>query len=395
MAISVFAEDIFINFYDLVSTKSIPVQPQDYSAIQSFFIKISNNEQLTKNQAAYITKILEKYKNYCLVNGFDYLEQLKTLEWKNPFRVIDLSKKIFVEKRDNGAIEICLKFPYQLKKIFEEEVQINNLPHKDNYWDPENNIRRCNLYQYNLISLYEFAVKHHFTIDESFLHAVAETEEIWQNSENILPRSQILDGQVYLINADQEVENFFQQNRNCDLFNDALLAKSMGYPLIDSIEFQLDALVSSYDNWFWIKDHDLFFKIYKRLKGRVCLILDRSANTLSWLQTFVCSADNNGIDRDDIKVCFRETKDSESGLNEWVKNAGVGGKVETGRILIFENKPAKWLFKDIENVKMLVTNNLYPPTNILTRDWMQSHPCVVYLGDTRPTEQKGHKIVKL
>jgi len=101
------------------------------------------------------------------------------------------------------------------------------------------------------------------------------------------------------------------------------------------------------------------------------------------------------VSRDEIKVCFREGKDGKFGINEWIKLAGVGGKVETGKILIFESKPAKWLFKDPHDVTLLVTNNIYPQTNVMTRDWFNSHPVVIYLGDTKPTEQRGYKIVEL
>ena len=74
---------------------------------------------------------------------------------------------------------------------------------------------------------------------------------------------------------------------------------------------------------------------------------------------------------------------------------GFGGKVEEGKILIFNHKPAKWLFKEQENVKLLVTNNLYPATNSIAKDWLSSHPCVIYLGDIKPSELRGQKIVEL
>jgi hypothetical protein len=146
---------------------------------------------------------------------------------------------------------------------------------------------------------------------------------------------------------------------------------------------------------FWLKSNEDFFNIAKLITGRICIVLDRTSNTLQWLQTFISDADRAGIFRDEIKVCFREDKTDTSGLNQWIKGAGVGGKVESGRILIFESKPAKWLFKDNKDVKLLVTNNIYPPTNTLTRDWFSSHPCVIYLGNIKPSEQKGQKIVEL
>ena len=116
---------------------------------------------------------------------------------------------------------------------------------------------------------------------------------------------------------------------------------------------------------------------------------------MPWLQNFVADAEKSGVSREEIKVCFRDNKESTTGLNDWIKIAGVGGKVETGRILIFESKPAKWLFKSSNDVTLLVTNNIFPPTNTMARDWFMCHPCVIYLGDTKPTETKGQKIVEL
>jgi hypothetical protein len=99
--------------------------------------------------------------------------------------------------------------------------------------------------------------------------------------------------------------------------------------------------------------------------------------------------------KSDIKVCFRLNKDQNNGFNEWVKTNGLGGTVEQGKLLIFDHKPAKWLFRQEEDVKLLVTNNLYPHTQYLTRDWINSHPCVIYLGDIRPTLFKDQSIVEL
>lgn len=392
MLSSVYAEDIFQGFYDRVTLAIIQVHHNDYSPILSFGQKIYDAEQLTQNQANYIIKILEKYKNISAGVGYDYINQLPNLQWRQTFRVLDLTKRIYVENSENLAPTICLKFPYQLKKQFDEEI--------DNWgdsssWDHIEKVRKINLYDCNLIQLYEFAQKHSFDIDESFMCALADVEEIWQNYENVVPKSNLDQLTVGLSNSSEDAERYFETKRTNDILNDALLAKSMGYPLDWQVDFTLGKIVSSLENTFWIKDNDVFFSMYKNLTGKICVILDRSSNPLTWLQKFVADADKNEISRDDIKVCFRESKEGSTGLNEWVKLAGVGGKVESGRILIFETKPAKWLFKEIEDVKMLVTNNIYPPTNTLTRDWFQSHPCVIYLGNIKPSEQKGHKIVEL
>lgn len=402
MLSSVFAEDIFLDFYHLVLLKNLPIQGPDYSPIASFGEKISLGEKITQNQANYIIKILEKYKNISAQAGLDYKSQLSSIQWKYPFRVLDLTKKIYAEKDETGKFWVCLKFPYQLKKEFDEEILSDNEAQASSKWDSEERVRKISLYDCNLIQLYEFATKHNFVIDETFMCVLSDVEEIWQHSDNLIPKAIALQHDIILQSASEETNEYFLQNKTGSFFNDLFLAKSMGYPLVnlgrltgDSGFSQLLKIASANQNSFWIKSNEDFFQIYKILIGKVCIILDRAGSPLTWLQNFVADADKNGVSRDDIKVCFRENKDNVTGLNEWIKIAGVGGKVETGRILIFESKPAKWLFKDQENVKMLVTNAIYPPTNSLTRDWFQSHPCVIYLGDTKPTEQKGYKIVEL
>lgn len=392
---SVFAEDIFSLFTDLVTSGIISVQAQDHAPIISFYTRIYNGDPLTKNQANYILKILEKYKYVSAVAGLDYQKNLTNLQWRKPFRILDLSKSIFVERTETGQIEICLKFPFQLKTEFDAEISGGSLLSKSSRWDPEEKVRRLNVYEYNLISLYEFANKHNFEIDESFMSVLADVEEIWQNADDVLPYSENTNLGVELKNAPPDAQEWWQQHRTETFENDLLLAKSMGFRLKKIPENPVEKIAASQENSFWVKDKDLFFSIYKKVSGKVCVILDRTGNTLQWLQSFVAEADKHSVSREEIKVCFRDAKDSTTGLNDWIKLAGVGGKVETGRILIFESKPAKWLFKDSQDVTMLVTNNLYPPTNTMAKEWFQSHPCVIYLGDIRPSEQRGQKIVEL
>jgi len=394
--LSLYAEDILSQLYLLVCTNAISVQHQDVLPIQSFYSKISLAEPLTKNQANYITKLLDKYKNASADAGIDYRENIKALKWKLPFRELDLSKKIYVEEVE-GKLEICIKFPYQLKKEFETEIETAQSTgnRKASTWDPENRIRRLEFYEFNLITLYEFAVKHNFEIDDSFMSVVSEVEEIWANADDIVPYSRWSFSGLELVNAPEDAENYYSEHTCSSYAKNLLLAKSMGYLYKGAETGTVEQIAAAPENTFWIKDYSMFFRIYNQLKERVCIILDRSSNTLEWLQNFVAEADRMLVSRDEIKVCFREGKDGKFGINEWIKLAGVGGKVETGKILIFESKPAKWLFKDPHDVTLLITNNIYPQTNVMTRDWFNSHPVVIYLGNTKPTEQRGYKIVEL
>ena len=136
--------------------------------------------------------------------GFDYRHLLENPKWKNAFRVIDLTKKIFVETDSLGTPIVCLRFPYQLKKEFEDEID-----RFKSVWDHERKLRLLNLYDFNLIQLYEFAKKHNFEIDDTFMIAVGEVEEIWQTQDEILPVAEISLDWVTLKNASIETENWF------------------------------------------------------------------------------------------------------------------------------------------------------------------------------------------
>lgn len=396
MLTSIFTEDIFLLFVELVSVGKITLQHHDSSPVESFYQKISQDQPLTKNQADYVLKILQKYQAQAARAGVDYTEDLKNPQWKLPFRILDLSKRIYVEQTEQGGLEVCVKFPYQLKKEFDEQINSYQLTSMmANNWDSEQKIRRLSLYHFNLVALYDFATRNQFEIDDSFINVLADIEEIWQNQDDILPTCGRHGNRVELFNASEETQAWWNTYATGHWDNDLMLAKSMGYLFRDAVESYVEKIAASSSNHFWIKNNKDFFHLYRCTQGKTAVILDRTGDSLDWLKKFVQGAADAGIDPQEIKVCFRENKHSDTGINEWIRSANVGGKVEAGRLLIFETRPAKWLFKDINDVTLLVTNHMFPPTNVMAKDWFLSHPCVIYLGDIKPSEQKGQRLVEL
>jgi hypothetical protein len=159
---------------------------------------------------------------------------------------------------------------------------------------------------------------------------------------------------------------------------------------------KLEKICSIDQNYFWLKSNYDFFEIFSEIDSTSVVILDRNTkDVLSWLKRFVEEADDFGISRNDIKVCFRESCDAQSGLNTWIKENHLGGKVDQGKILIFSHKPAKWLFKNNIDVKIIAVNSFTPVNEPLCQSWLDSHPCVFYIGDIKPTAPRMKKIVDL
>ena len=391
-----YIEDVFVEFVDLCYSRNIIPQHQDLSAATSFYNVITTANQLTKNQANFLLKILQKYKNFSKMAGLDYSSVIDNPQWKNSFRILDLSKRAYIEKDEEGNIWICLKFPFALKEVFDKEISPVAKDYSSSLWDPEERVRKLKFYNFNLVEIFEFLQKHQFDIDDTFMIALAEVEEIWQNSEEISPYCEKHFGAtVDLINAPDDVNSWFEEKRSCVQGNDLLLAKSMGYLLKEKPTSLIEKIAASENTQFWLKNIDQFFKMYSEIDGGVAVILNRGDKVEEWVKQFCEIAKNIGIENNDIRVCFRMDKNEDRGFNQWVKDSGYGGKVDLGKIFIFQNKPAKWLFSENIDVKIILTNSLYPVPSATTQAWMQSHTCVCFVGDIKAAHIKEEKIVEL
>jgi hypothetical protein len=392
MASSVYIEDIFVEFAEYVDSNKISINPQDVSAIHSFYNHIINNSSLTQSQGNLLIKFLHKYQPQAIRINFDYTIFLSDPQWRMPFRFIDLGKRVWVENDEDKITWVCLKFPYQLKKEFDDEFGDNTV---HSIWDSESRVRKLILYRYNLIHVYEFAKKHNFEIDDTFLVAVGDVEEIWQNQDDILPSSDLIADWITLFNNSEETESWWWEHKTGCYENDLLLAKSMGYPYVGKPHSIIEKIAAAKENVFWLKDTVEFLNICNQIQGKVCILLDRAGKSLDWLEQFDLALVQSSLPRDTVRVCFRADKEQGPELNQWIKDHGFGGKIDGAKVLIFNHKPAKWLFKEQESVKIIASNNIYSPTNTISRDWFNSHPCVIYIGDIKPTMSKDQKIVEL
>lgn len=392
-----FFEDIFLDFFPVITTHGFPLQPQDRSAILNFYEIVSNNTALTENQSKYILKILDKYKIISEKFGLSYKDSLETAKWKQSFRVIDYTKKISVEKDEDNRAWIIAKFPYSFKSKFETEflVDANSLSYSK--WDADRKIRKIPFYSINIISFYNFCRDNDFEIDESFLSAMGEVEEIWNRADEIEQFCFIEDNKVRLVNVNDSILDFWRLNKQDQITNDLILAKSMGYLLKQPSKNPtfIEIIASSKENIFWVSDFNKFFSVTKDVVGKICILIDRVSSRRDFLEDFVKAADKNGIGREEIKVCHRESNQGNSEFNDWVKENSLGGKVGDGKYLIFNHKPSKWLFQQENSVKIIATNGLYTDTSPFVRDWINHHPCVFYIGPVKPTLQREKKIVDL
>lgn len=392
-----FIEDLFVEFARHCLYDDFSVDDRDFSTIDSFYSTLMDDREITKLQSDLIIRILQKYKPLLESKNISYKDLLDHPRWKRPFRVLDLSKTVFVDKTPQDNPAIFLRFPYAFKSTFEKDFVYPLHSKAIHRWNPDKKANVVNLYDTNLILLHDFLKKHNFVIDDSFLEVVSQIEEIWQNQEQVSPYCSIEDGIVKLKNAPEDAENFWERTKNGSIEHDLLVAKLMGYPLtsVAAPTTTVEKIASSRSRIFWSKNFNDFFDIFKNISGTAVVMLDRSEGIIEWLSNFVSAADDTLTPRSLIKVCFRDDKNEETKINNWIKENRVGGKIDEGRIFVFRHKPAKWLFNNKISVNMLVTNSLFPMTNITTQKWMDCHPFILHLGSIRASQLKENKIVEL
>jgi len=400
MSQKTYLEDIFLEFSDQVFNLPSVIDPKDLSAISSFHSLLADNEAITKSQADFIIRLLKKYLLTMKSLGLDYQLALKEAAWKKDFRILDLSRRAYVEHDPENGAMICLKFPYAFKKIYEKEFLNLFQGYRYNQWDHDNKLNRIPARKVNIVYLHELLKSNNFEIDDSFLQIVDEVEEVWQQANDIEPYAYEHEGQIFLKNCVVDAENYWNANKTGQKNKDLLLAKAMGFVYRPSnVDNHVITEICSTDATdFWCASFDKFFKIYKEINDTTVVILDNSDDYIDWLDNFVTAADLNQVPRSEIKVCFREdkTETSQRGLlNEWIRKNQVGGKIDSGKIFIFRSRPAKWLFSEKIDVKLVATNSLFPSANHLTQQWMLSKSCLIYLGNIRPSQIKERKIVQL
>jgi len=375
-----YAEEQFVKFYN--SNDLTNLLPAEINACESFYTLCVTESAFTEKQAIYMKSILKKY-----FLGFD-----PSLDFKRPFRTIDNAKIVSISKETDFKIYINFKFPYIFLQTFENELEkIYGLKDKT-IWDSENKVRKIDLYKVDLLKILDFVNRHEFSKDQSFCDLESTLEEAINNQDRIIPYSVIEENKIVFKNADETSIAYFEKNKKNNITHDSLLAKIMGFP-ISSIRKEksiLEKLVSSKNQFFWMKDINDYFHLVNTIDTKTCIVIDRNENDIIWLKQFIALAKEK-IPNIKINICFREEQD----FNDWIKENELGGKTENGDIFIFQHKPPKWVFADQRSMMFIATTMINPPTNITTQDFFMSHPCVIHLGEIIPTIWRNKKIVEL
>lgn len=388
-----FTDQLFLAFSSLVvSRAAINIQADDLAPIMNFHSLLSKGQELTQSQSQYILRLLTKYRS--LVESYHIdTGPLDNPKWSKPFRVIDNTKKIYVEKTENG-IFICVKQPFSLKDAFEKHCVKENAEWKDSVWHPDEKVRKYTLKAVNPILVKDFADQKKYELEQDFLDLVENIEQIYEDQEQYLPCSKVIGGRVELFNYTDSAKNYFEDHREDTLVDDLLLAKSLGYPCEDAGQTTVRKICSAQSNFFWIKDLQQFVDICFSIKGQTVIVLAKEKSK-PWISNLLRTVEDRGYEKTKVKIGFRAHSNEDADFNAWIRNEGLGGDLSDGKVLVFRDKIPKWLIEKDVDVTIVASAGPFLPSSAVSQTWMNQQACVIFLGDIKPSLTRGLKVVEL
>lgn len=387
-----YVDDLYIDFYRKVLSRDIFLSQKDEEAAENFYHLLGSGEPLTKLQGLYVIRILKNHKDYLHRINADHYD-LDRLPFKNEFRVKDLTKQVDIEFDDHRNIWVIVKQPFEFKDRFDDAC----LKRKKNssfeiQWDSQRKIKKYLFETVNCIMVKEFCDKNHYNMTEKFLNLVEEIEIVWNEQDLYLKKCRITATGIELINAAETAEKYFLKNKTGSVNDDLLLAKSIGHELTTTTNANIiEKICSSKNRFFWIKDLGKAIDLFTDINGKICLLITREQMG-SWLSNFIEACCKNNINRSEIKIGFRTSNQEKPDFNQWIKENGHGGNLEDGKILIFKEKPPKWLIEKPGYVKIVATTESFVPSSAVIQDWIAHQTCTVFLGGIKPTSFREKEI---
>jgi len=376
-----YVEDAFEDFYHLIVCRQIIPEKQDKGPITSFGNIIISNRQFTEKQGSFALKLLHKYQKISELHGLDYEDIIVSPSWKNSFRVIDYTRKVWVEQDEEQCVWICVKFPYKLRQEFDKNVTVGMDELDSDVYDKDRALRMLSANKTNFLALDEFVKTNNFECDRSYDDLISFVNEAMLNNEKIIPLAYISESGVQLKNVTESVEDYFQLHKSHKDLKDILLVKSMGIPFMSTMSTPVHKIASSETSFFWTHNLKTYLSIINETDATSVFIKDRNVSAVDWTVKFLAAADEIGIEREDIVICFRD----DDNFNDYIKQQRVTGKISDQKIFVFDHKPAKWLFKKKKDVTIIGTDVLFmnhlPP---VARSWVEAHHCVINVNESKP-----------
>lgn len=393
-------EDLILHIYDRMNgydRKALPAR--DRSILFSMGSQLKKPLALTEKQASLALKIINENKH--LYGNIENLSQLLEAPlYKYPFRSIDSARRIYTLenlKFQNTTLNfpvIAIKFPFDhnLNKL------LDKIPGRKTY-SVEHRAHCYKLTEENIRNIMTIFRDKDFIVEPQIQEWYDEINTILRHPVENVPSVTIDSFQVKLVNCNQSVTRYFEENKTGRIIEDLFIAKSMNlfFPgsLLDNLEavtaFDMSKkLISHSNHCVSVVDYgrdEITTMIGDLNAFPVLMLIDEKENELkNWTMAF----NNAGVLNSEMSVLFRSDKDIE--FNDFVKNEQLNNLVDNRTKVVFvKQKMPKILYKINFTPKIVISSSSFF-AHYTSQKMVDSHPLVLYYTEKQSI---GKKIAKL
>lgn len=151
---------MYMNYIDhlllsILATDLSNIPDRDLKLLNSLSLSLSSPDFITENQGNLIVKILKQNINFINIDEMLLDQPI----WSKPFRVVDKTKKIYIEHKDQPCIVVEFTFSTAIKKTMQEIAK------KIEGLGPRGKCYYAALTEENIVILISELSKHDFDID--------------------------------------------------------------------------------------------------------------------------------------------------------------------------------------------------------------------------------------
>jgi hypothetical protein len=389
-------EDLILYIYDPMNgfdRKGLP--PRDRSILFSMASQLKKPLALTHRQAELSLKIITENKP--LYERIETLDRLLEFPiYKYPFRVIDISRRIFLLNKET----IAIKFPFDnsINKI------LDKIPGRKIY----NINERCHTFKLNesnLSVIINSFKEHHFDIELKLLNWYNEIMDIRSHPENYIPSIDIINNDdIKLLNCNRNIEEYFLANKGNTLSENLFLSKTMGLHQVNSVHTIIDTLdISSLSKKILLTDKnkavvsaytvpDITEALTDLNAFPILIFVEDTDKLIDEFNHWISALNNNNIDNSNISVLFRSDKNVE--FNQIIKNNKLNNHVDQDiKVVFVKHKIPKILYKINFVPKLIISSNIYY-VHYSSQKLVDSHPIILYYTE-QTNKSLDKKIAKL
>ncbi len=368
---------------------AVNVQMFDTQITKSLGMQLHNGSPFTEKQSHIGLRLVKKYKSLLKEAGFDADKIYDEKIFKNPFRVIDKTRALYI----NGDTVVCKSnFIPDLVNSFKKR---KSNPYHSGDYNADDKTWAFSLNEDNVEFLCDAVKGKKFTIEDPIQTCFEKIKHIKKQAldfDKFYPHLDIKDNKYYIKNSPIDIEInqtdnvreaiFDARRYGITIFSDAVVDSIQDKTSLDRIMYE------SHSNWATAQStisKEATLDIIKSTKTTVIMVSSYAPDDLiDWMEIL----DKNNID---TCVAFRFKKNPDT--NKMIKDYKMNSYNPNCNVIIINEKIPKTFLQDSINPDLILVNLSTPPGHYKTQIWLDSKSLIVYTSGTKSIKDKHHGVL--